>query len=193
MGEPVKRRGALTNLANAMSQPDAARKAIGLYLVGRAQDAFRKQAKGGAAWAPRAVPNRAGVLRDLQAGRTPSSRRFDARPAAIDTGRLRSSIAYRLKGESSVVVGSNVEYASDVQRGSATTIDIDANLRKSLNSWLKGLGKTSKGKAARAAFGPLFTAGKLTVTVPPRPFIGIDAEDRRKINELATKAMLGKR
>lgn len=187
-----QRRGALTDLEQRLSAPQAALRAVGLYMVGQAQAAFSKQGRGGAAWLPRAVPNRIGVLRDLEAGRTPPSRRFDARPAGIDTGRLRQSLAYRVSG-TKVTIGSQLPYASDVQRGSSVTIDLDADLRHKLAEWLKGLGKGGKGDAARAAFGPLFQQKALSTTVPPRPFLAITPEDRKTIRALAQNALLGRR
>lgn len=159
--------------------------AVGLYLTGRAQATFRTQGRGSVAWPARGVPNRIGILLDLQQGRVPPERRFEARPAAIDTGRLRSSIAYRVSGNT-VTVGSSLAYASDVQRGSTKTVTIDRNLRSALANWLKSLPAGRK-QQMRRSFGFLFTVGSLSVTVPPRPFLILDDEDRRKINELATK------
>lgn len=37
----------------------------------------------------------------------------------VDTGRLRNSITHRLKGDDTVLVGSNVEYAQAVELGSS--------------------------------------------------------------------------
>lgn len=159
--------------------------AVGLYLVGKTQSSFRTQGRGGISWAPRGVPNRIGVLLDLQAGRVPPARRFEARPAAIDTGRLRSSITYRVQGNT-VTVGANVAYASDVQRGSTKTITIDRGLRQALAEWLRSLSGARR-SAMRQSFGFLFSTGSLSVTVPPRPFLLLTAEDRRMISDLARK------
>ena len=181
---------ALTKLRNALNDPRPLLQAVGLLMVGRAQSAFRDQGRGGVSWLPRGVPNRMGVLEDLKAGRSPPSRRWDATPAGIDTGRLRQSIAYRIEGATKVVVGSNLPYASDVQRGATKTLELDAGLRSSLSAWLKKLGG-DKGTRARASFGPLFSLGALTITTPPRPFLTITPDDRREINETARRYFSG--
>lgn len=160
--------------------------AVGLYMVGKAQGAFREQGRPSNAWPGRAPVNRIGILLDLQQGRKPPERRFESRPAAIDTGRLRQSIAYRVQ-DNSVVVGSNLPYASDVQRGSSKTIPVD---RRALAAWLRGLSGARKDQMRRA-FGPLFASGSLTVKVPPRPFLVVTDEDRRQINDLARKFFAG--
>jgi phage gpG-like protein len=180
---------ALEGLQKAARDPRPLLDAVGLYLTGRAQAAFREQRRGGVAWPARSVPNRAGVVEDLRAGRTPPERRWDPRPAGIDTGRLRGSIAHRVEG-ASVVVGSNLPYASDVQRGATRSLSIDGTVRAGLANWLRGLSGDRK-KQARASFGWLFRAGSLTVTTPPRPFLGVDDDDRRKVTALARSYFSG--
>jgi len=175
----------LNRLYEATRDPKGLADAVGLYMVGKTQRAFRDQQRAGVAWAPRSVPNRIGILEDLRQGKTPSERRFEARPAAIDTGRLRSSIAYRVVGDT-VVFGSNLPYASDVQRGSTKTVQIDGTIRAGLAAWLRSLSGDKK-RQARAAMGWLFRAGSLTVTVPPRPFVAVDDDDRKAIRAMAAK------
>lgn len=188
----------LEGLRDRLAHPERSLHACGAYLVGRAQRAFADQGRGGDSWPERAIPNRIGVLRDLQAGRQPPERRWDGKPAGVDTGRLRSSIAYRVEGNT-VVVGSNLDYASDVQLGSSATIELDAQLRSALAAWLRKLSNAAKRakresypakearySLARAAFGPLFRAGALRVEVPPRPFLGVTDEDRRQLLAIVT-------
>jgi phage gpG-like protein len=173
----------LGDLRAASKDPGPLLESIGLLMAGRTQAAFRDQGRGGNQWPGRGVPNRIGILEDLRAGRTPPERRFEARPAGIDTGRLRSSIAYRVEGNS-VVIGSNLSYASDVQRGSPKTIQVQGDLRKALAAWLRSL--TGDRRAAmRRAFGYLFHVGALTVKVPARPFVLLTEDDRKKILALA--------
>lgn len=163
---------------------------VGLFMVGRTQQAFRDQGRGGISWPGRAVPNRIGILRDLEAGRRPPERRFEARPAGIDTGRLRASIAYRVQGDSTVVVGSNLPYASDVQRGSTVSISVTGSLRTALAEWLKSLDGERK-KQMRSAFGWLFRAGVFTSSVPARPFVMVTDDDRKQIRSMAIKFFAG--
>ena len=154
-------------------------RAVGLLLVGKSQAAFRQQGRPAGSWAARGVPNRIGVLMGLKAGRVPPERRFEPRPAAIDTGALRQSISSTVSG-STVRVGTNLAYAGDVQRGSTKTITVDSGTRKALADWLRTLTGARK-QEARRAFGFLFRTGSLTVTVPPRPFLVLTDEDRKQI------------
>lgn len=172
-------------MREAAQNPEALLHAVGAYLVGRSQRAFSDQARGPVRWQERAVPNRIGILEDLRAGKNPPSRRFDNRPAAVDTGRLRQSIAYEVRGDV-VSVGSRLPYASEVQRGATKTVTIDAGLRRSLAEWLRGLSQERRREAGRA-MGFLFRVGRLTVTTPPRPFVMVTDEDRRFITDLARK------
>lgn len=180
---------ALDRLKSALSTPRPLLDAVGMLLVGRTQRAFQDQARAGNSWRQRAVPNRIGILEDLRAGQSPPERRWDPRPAAIDTGRLRASIAFRVNGNK-VVVGSQLPYASDVQRGSTKTIALDGGLRRALAAWLKSL-RGDRRDMARKAFGPLFSKGAASVRVPPRPFLAITDEDRKTIKDLALKFFRG--
>lgn len=179
--------------------------AIGLMLVGRAQSAFRDQGRGGVSWLPRSVPNRAGVLMDLKAGKKPSERRWDPRPAGIDTGETRASITHEVHG-TRVEVGSNLNKATEIQEGATTTIALDRDLRGKLAAWLRSLtgaakrgkkdaraSKSERASKARQAFGPLFTLGALTVITPPRPFLMITDADRRDAFALARDFFFGRR
>lgn len=179
----------LDDLRHAAKDPRPLLEAIGLMMVGKTQSAFRDQGRGGQRWQARGVPNRAGILEDLRAGKSPPERRFQDRPAGIDTGRLRSSIAYRIEGET-VTIGSKLDYASDVQRGANKTISIDAGMRRALAEWLRSLSKDRR-RDMRRAFGYLFHSGVFKIVTPPRPFVMVTDEDRRQIVELARKYFTG--
>ena len=176
-------------MREAAKDPAPLLNAVGLYMVGKTQQAFRDQGRGGVSWPGRAGPNRVGILRDLEAGRVPPERRFEPRPAAIDTGRLRASIAYRVQGDT-VIVGSNLDYASDVQRGSTVSIQVTGSLRIALAAWLRSL-KGDRKRQARAAMGWLFRVGVLTVNVPARPFVMVTDQDRATIRAMAAKYFAG--
>jgi len=180
---------ALERLREEARNPRALLESISLMLIGRAQRAFVDQKRGDQSWRPRSVPNRIGVLMDLKEGRTPPSRRWDPTPAGVDTGRLRNSIAGTISGNV-VTVGSSLDYASKVQRGDTTTVQLDRDLRSRLAAWLRSLSGDEK-KRARASFGFLFHTGSLTVTTPARPFLLITPQDRRDIRDLAKAWFLG--
>lgn len=188
-----------------LANPGPVLDAIGLMLVGRAQSAFRDQGRGGVAWLPRSVPNRAGVLMDLKAGKKPAERRWDPKPAGIDTGETRASITHEVQG-TRLLVGSNLDKATDIQHGSSKTITLDRDLRGKLAAWLRSLtgaakrgkkearaGKSERAEKARKAFGFLFHAGALTVTSPPRPFLMVTDADRRDAFEIARGFIFGRR
>jgi phage gpG-like protein len=179
---------ALESLKALAREPAPILEAWGLFLVGKTQAAFRAQARGGESWPARAVPNKLGILADLAQGKTPPSRRWDPRPGGIDTGRLRSSIAYRVEGQV-VTVGSALDYASDVQQGGPRTLPIP---RKALAEWLRSLKDPEQKEQARAAFGPLLSRGSFTTTVPPRPFLLLTDEDRRDLTRMAVQYFGGK-
>lgn len=187
------RRGALTDLQARLSKSQAALQACGLFLVGQTQSTFDNQSRGTVSWLPRGVPNRIGILKDLQAGKTPPPRRWEPRKAGIDKGTLRASISFRIEGKGRVIVGSQLDYASDVQRGSQVSIDLDKSLVTTLSKWIKSLGRGDKGDKARAAFGPLLTSKRLDVKVPPRPFVFQTTEDTRGVREILKSALLGRR
>jgi len=172
----------LSEIRQKSRDPRDLMNAIGVFLTGKIQGTFRSQGRGGQSWAPRSVPNKAGILADLAAGRNPPERRFQDRPAAIDTGRLRGSISYRVDGDT-VTVGSTVAYASDVQRGGTKTITVD---KRALDAWIRSLSGDRK-TAVRRAFSAIRKAGSYTVTVPPRPFVFVTDEERRQILDMAKK------
>lgn len=147
---------------------------VGTLMVGRTQKAFEDQGRAGKQWAPRKIPNVAGILRDLErSGRMPPARRFEPRPAAIDTGQLRASIVFTRRGRDSVEYGSRVAYANKVQQGEASTIAITDTMRKNLSKLLK------RRKDLRAKLGFLFQLKQFTVKPPARPFVVFLPEDRR--------------
>lgn len=165
---------------------------IGIMMVGRIQGAFDKQRRGNFIWKERAVPNKMGIISDLNSSSTVKSRRFQPRPALRDTSTLYKSIspsqpksAFKIiEGEKSVIVGSNLEYASTLQTGGETKpLTIGGAFRKNLAKFLK----TSMGKRYKDKLGWMFSlkvGSKVSVKVPPRPFAILIKEDLTDINNL---------
>lgn len=160
-------------------------RAIGTMLVGRAMQAFTEQKRGAKRWPARAVPNRAGILSDLKAGRTPPDRRYTDRPAGIDTGRLRGSLAYKVTARDTVTFGTNVPYARKVQEGGTSVMQVGGS-RKALAALLR------KRPDLRAKLGFLFHTGELTISVPPRPFATVEPKDRKDIDKLVKDHLRGR-
>jgi len=76
----------------------------------------------------------------------------------VDTGRLKNSIGYEAS-PAMVVVGTNAEYASTHQEGAEIKAKNAKNLKfKVGDKWVS----------------------KPSVTVPPRPFVGISEEDKQE-------------
>lgn len=151
---------------------------VGHTMVSYSMDAFRQQRLGDFAW-PERYPNQdepkvnvAGVLADLNEGRGISSRRFDSRPAGIDTGQLRASIEHRIVGDRAVEVGSNLDYADRVQVGGTSFQAIQPDARRKLYQLMR---TDRRLRAARDKLAPLLNPKNpvLETTLPPRPFVGL--------------------
>ena len=166
----------------------------GRYLVAKARDAFSKQGRDGkGAWVPRGVPNVAGILSDLERGGSIAERRFEARPAGMDTGRLRAACFYEVRGDY-VVVGSRVPYAKKFQDGGTTTIPVPkstaAKLRKLLPGLRQRLGNTPGfRRLARIAGGKV---SSFTVTTRGRTFVAITEADRAELKKIVRAAARGR-
>lgn len=166
----------------------------GRYLVAKAREAFSRQGRDGkGAWYPRAVPNVAGILSDLERGSSIAERRFEARPAGMDTGRLRAACFYEVRGDY-VVVGSKVPYAKKFQDGGTTTIPVPkstaAKLKKLLPALRQRLGTTpSFRRLARLAGGKV---SSFTVKTQGRTFVAITEADRAELKKIVRAAARGK-
>lgn len=112
----------------------AARRRMGEYLLSQAARAFQDQQRGGVAWPPRHVPNIAGILSDLKEAPRIKSRRFDARPAGVDTGQLgRFSLqANYVPTAAGFDVFSAVPYAGRFQEGGTSAIPLTGTMLANL-------------------------------------------------------------
>lgn len=184
-----------------LKNPEAILKQIGVVLLGEAQKAFREQALDDEKWPARyggKVPhvNVAGLISDFIAGRSnPPARRFQPRPAGIDTGMtLRSltpskaitTIPY------TVQVKSNTDGAAALQNGAITTQLLTKQVKKRLAEWMKHSRRRAKRERGRAqpmrmedaaaqSLGWLFSKKSLKTHSVPRPFLGITREAEAKI------------
>jgi len=169
--------GEIQVLADKLQRPREVMEAIGALMQGRAVAAFRQQRRGSKAWAPRMVPNVPGIVRDLNAGGFPKSRRFEPRPAVVDTGLLRNSITWAVGANGrSVTVGTTVPYAATQNEGGSSDVTLTSGGRRQLTLWLR------RDESARElGIGWLFSKPTFTVNVRARPFLVIDRDDRRMI------------
>ena len=117
----------------------------GATWISSTQRGFRDQKRGHFAWAPRRVPNLPGMLSDFERGPRVKPRRFDERPALIDTGMLRQSHAWKRRSADSILVGTAVDYADLHQQGGTSTVIVTSTMKRNLWTWMK----SEAGKRAR--------------------------------------------
>lgn len=168
-------RGAkFVRLERNLEKPDAALRQIGTLMVAESQQAFREQKHGKNPWDKRRVPNIMGIIADFHAGvRTPPARRFEARPALRDTGRLAGSIDYKLVADNVVEVGSNLPYAAVLHSGGTVeSKPITEQVRTLLAEFLRGPGKAHR-KSLGWILNPKFAGRTIRGKVPARPIVGI--------------------
>jgi len=149
----------LQRLQAGLKDPQSLLRQIGTLLLVQATRAFEEQGLGDIKWKPR-YPNQkapmvniAGSLQDLNKGREPKARRFQRRPALMDSKALYQSVsknnpaASRLLGAHVIEVGSVKEYAGLMQHGGRSTQAVTSQAKKTLAKWSKSL----RGKRRRMA------------------------------------------
>ena len=187
----VKWRGTRVQiLADALANVKPVLKKIGLHLVRATQKAFRAQARGMFGWKKRRVPNIPGVLRDMERGITVPGRRFKDRPALIDTGMLRNSIAYEFISPTTIRFGTNLPYAAIHQRGGVSQIRLTTVMLSNLAVWIR----SQQGKKWRDSFGWIFSKKRgsmLRFRVAKRPFVLVSEGDRVEIRRIIADQIAG--
>ena len=167
-----------------LERPTAALKQIGAFMIEESQRAFKLQRFGKKAWPPRGEVNVFGIIADFAAGKKkPPKRRFEQRPALHDTGRLAKSVAFKLTGNRTVEVGSNLPYAGVHHKGGPVESEtITEDLQEALWKWLK---KQSKDLRDRLGWLLNFkwVGEKIKGKVPERPIVGITKLTRENVQE----------
>lgn len=144
----------IIRLRKKIENPSRLMKRLGKEIVAESQKAFRNQSLGEIQWDER-YPNQtspfinyAGALMDLGKGPSIKSRRFDRRPALIDTGMLLGSIAVDKQEKPNVIrAGTTREGMAIHQWGGTTRMRITETMIANLEKLLE----ESKPKA-RAAY-----------------------------------------
>lgn len=170
----------LGRFRNRLEDPRPALRRIGALMLAESQRSFQDQAYGGERWParyegqPEPFINVAGALEDVKRGRQIRDRRFDRRPALVDTGTLRGSLTFRLRGARSVSVGSTVPYASQHLFGLQSTQAVTNVARRTLvreyRRFKRGGGERFE---AFKKLGFLHTVRQLETNIQRRPFVGI--------------------
>ena len=184
-------------LERLATDPSAILGEVGIHLVSVTQKAFREQRRGTDSWTPRRIPNIPGALRDLENSPNVKARRFQGRPAVVDTAQLSKSFTWRFASKHRILFGTKVPYANIQQFGGASRIKITKMMRENLGKWLKkqrGKEKREEKKSGEktenpmsAAFGWLFSipvGSSAVFRVKARPFVGFYPDDRKKMNEI---------
>lgn len=183
VGRATFRKGAkVARIERNLDDPDKTLTGIGAVLVAAAQATFKEQKLGRKKWEQRAPVNIYGLIADFSQGKkAPAKRRFDRRPALVDTGRLRSSIAFRLIGSKVVEVGTPLRYGDVHQTGGKVKSEPIAPIRKALWRWLKRQNLEMRRRLG-FLFAKKFDQG-LEGEVPARPFIGFTRQTRKAIQK----------
>lgn len=156
--------------------------AIGLDAVAFSQDSFRNQGlykKG--EWPARKTPNLAGIWRDLNTGQQVKTRRFDPRPALVDTGALRNSITFHWY-EDKMKLGTNRRYGANHQLGlpSTQTKNDPSNFNKGIVRFLRQNKDRLSERDSRQIYS-LTQINELTTKPQKRRFLGYTVEKLKKI------------
>jgi len=170
------------------ANPEPLLQRFGIMMKGRMQSTFEGQGRDGRVWAARGVPNIAGLVSDATKGAAnPPKRRFEGRPAGIDTRFLARSIAYGVEGRHTVRIGTTVQYAKQVHGGGLRIIPVTAQAKQRLYKWIKAARKkVRKGSGTpqdvmMARQGWLLGVSEISINPPPRPFAFFSDRDRDDI------------
>lgn len=186
---PFQKGDKIARLAKKLKNPKEALKILGLMMVSDSQRAFIEQSYGGKKWPPRGPVNVMGIIADLSSGRSIPKRRFDQRPALIDTGLLRNSIASKIIGNA-VEVGTKVEYAKDHQKGGKVKSEtITGKVQTALWTWLKKKANRKWQPQLGWLLNRKFKGRRLDGKVPARPFIGVTKQTKNYIKQIVVEML----
>jgi phage gpG-like protein len=160
---------------------------IEIYLQSQFILAFQKQGRG-TKWESRMTPNIPGIIRDLSSGQNIKKRRFDPRPALMDTGRLKNSGATRTVGNK-IYWGSNLPYSGLHQWGGKS--EIESKIPDKLNEpIIKRNLKMLEKKGHKAIVTMLSKKRKWTFKVHARPFLELLDDDYEAIKEIIKEEVI---
>jgi len=169
---------------------------MGTTLNARSQAAFEDKQFGDAVWKPRypgqkGPPlNLAGLISDLNAGKEPPMRRFQASPVGIDTGQLQGSITHTVDNSNfSVTAGSRAEHAQRFHAGGDFSMPVNPETVPRLRAFVESHPQYKKTLARFIGKNPPDEyASKMA---GPRPFVGIIDKDQRDFIEIVEQYLGG--
>jgi len=163
----------------------------GEELVKISERAFELQEWDGKRWPERSVPNLPGVLRDLERGPSIQQKRFESRPALVDTGFLKDSIEYALVGNDTLRIYSSEKYAQLHQEGGEWSMPVTETAKRNLRNVLAIAAEGSKPDEYRSALAWLAMPSTKSIggEVPARPFLGFPRTTNQVINTVINLAL----
>jgi len=184
----VRIRAALKDTRKVMSR-------IGETMEAASFRAFDEQAFGDFKW-PARYPdqpppflNVAGAIADFAKGATaPKARRFQNRPALIDTGALSTSPKSRVVGNRVVEVGSTHPAAASHQWGLPSSQPVDQATKNRIARWLLKKGKPYRNKLAPVLMPSVSSWG---TKVAQRPFLGVPHDLEPEIQSIVETEIAG--
>ena len=184
----AKAQGRVRVLYERCRNPDFALHAAGTLLAARARRSFDEQGHRGAKqWPARSVPNVLGILSDLEAGKIPDPKRYEPRPALVDSGALKASIRYQVRGNG-VTLTANRPYASTHEKGGIVVKPITREALKGLAALLR------QSPELRLSLGWLFTWARrgrpISKLIPARPFLEPSTRDMAEAAGAVRRAIL---
>lgn len=191
----------LVSLKRAIANPVRTLKRIGSLVTSRIQARFTTQtAPDGSTWAPRMNPNIPAILQDLERGKAPPARRWQDRPALIDNGLMRQSVAWQIESLDTVKIGTVDPKAAIHHFGLERVIPITQAMKDGLAQLLGTFRRKAKRAAKRgqpmpgrdpSALAFLFRRNELRFKVIARPFVGISDQDQADIYDIIRDNFLG--
>lgn len=145
----------LRALGELLERPRAVLEVIGAMIVKESGKAFREQRLGAFPWKPRITPNWPALLRDAESGAArPPMRRFQDRPALLDTGLGARSIASRVVSATDVevgVAGVAKRYMDQHQvGGDVESVTVTKAIQHRIWLWIKTARRAAPRAASRA-------------------------------------------
>ncbi len=174
-----------------LKDPTPIMESLGAFVKAGSAQRFDDQGDPPLSWPERMTPNIPGVIADMNRSPNIKARRFQGRPAAIDTNRMAASVDYVVVSPEMVLIGSNLEYAgTQFHGGESQTEAITEKGQGNLWTFLR----SGRGSAHRSDLGFLLnrkmTGQRIDVEIQSREFIGMNEREREEAVELITEGLL---
>ena len=188
----------LPGLKERVDDVRPALKQMGAIMLATSQKAFADQAYGPERWPeryegqPDPFISVAGALSDLIRDRQIKNRRFDRRPALVDTGMLRNSLTFSVKGKKSVSVGTTDPKAPKHLFGQTSTQAVTDIARKRLSKEYHRLKRQDGARFdAVKKLGFLHTVSTLDTQIQQRVFLGFFPDLERELADVVEDHIAG--